>query len=122
MQEISQGWSATGRTRVARTVGNFSLSVTGTSSPGTISLLKVVARLAAPAFPDSGIPRFDDRLQPVPLFRSCAPIQICLCSTPKSVISLPGDQELAFPIKASAGCYTLKHLRTNYRKLVRRRV
>ena len=37
------------------------------------------AHLVAPAFLEDGRPRFGDRLQIVPLFRSCAPNQICLC-------------------------------------------
>src|SRR5713226_1734696 len=78
MPGTCQAWSATGRTPAARSVDNFSSSATGISSGGTISLLKVAVRLAAPAFPDGGIPHFDDRLQPVPSFRSCAPNQIFL--------------------------------------------
>src|SRR5260370_16863515 len=92
-----QVWSATGRTPDARSVGNFSSSVTGISSGVTISLLKVAAHLVAPAFPDGGILRFDDRLQPIPLFRSCAPNQICLCSTSKKAKSVPGSQVSTLP-------------------------
>src|SRR5712664_3205783 len=90
MRGTCQVWSATGRTPDARSVGNFSSSVTGISSGVTISLLKVAAHLVAPAFPDGGILRFDDRLQPIPLFRSYAPNQICLCSTSKKANSVPG--------------------------------
>src|SRR5258708_14791937 len=87
-----QVWSATGRTPDARSVGNFSSSVTGISSRVTISLLRVAAHLVAPAFPDGGIPRFDDRLQTVPLFRSGAPNQIFLCSTSKKASSFPDSR------------------------------
>src|SRR5258708_7867903 len=83
MPGTCQAWSATGRTPDARSVVNFSSSVTGISSRVTISRLRVAAHLVAPAFPDGGILRFGDRLQPVPLCRSCALNQICLCSTPK---------------------------------------
>src|SRR5713101_639483 len=92
MPETCQAWSATGRTPDARSVGNFSLNVTGISSRATISLLRVAAHLVAPAFPDGGIPRFGDRLQPIPLFRSCVPIQICLCSTPKKATPFLGSR------------------------------
>src|SRR5260370_33632809 len=92
-----QVWSATGRTPDARSVGNFSSSVTGISSRVTISLLRVAAHLVAPAFPDGGILRFDDRLQPVPLFRSCATNQICLCSDSKNAYPFPGA--LVSPIR-----------------------
>src|SRR6266566_9443909 len=92
MPGTCQAWLATGRTRVARSVGNFSSNVRGISSPVTISLLKVAAHLVAPAFPGGGILRFDDRLQPVLLFRSCAPNQICLCSTSKKAGAFSGSR------------------------------
>src|SRR5713226_7434319 len=92
MPGTCQAWSATGRTPDARSVGNFSSSVTGTSSRATTSLLRVAAHLVVPAFPDGGIPRFDDRLRPVPLFHSCAPNQIYLCSISKKARSFPSSR------------------------------